>query len=453
MSQTLILASCFLPLRGETLTWWTELDRHLQARGCRLVLLSTAPQAEAAFPVIPLPYLLRHFAAWFPATVPKETPPMSQDSWETFLLENDAAWANGAYTSADNQAGLLACQTVARWLLRTLAPGAVLLWNSTHPQTAIFQMECWRQGLPVYAIERGLLPDTLMMDAWGIQGASDAVRHWLAHDLTPRADKDAVLQAAAQYYLSRRPQKYAQAAFGEGGAGLRRQMGLEGRRVVLLLGQGDAAGLHPREARAARQNAPVFADTRRCLMALKKAVASTPGAVLLFKPHPLDATSYAEVLDSSIRWVNEFNVHALIDLADVVAAQFTTLQYETVFYDTPVLLLGRSAWWGRGCTFEVNRLEELPTQLRAALDRKGWTERRQRAQEFLAWALSEYLVGCHAEVPARHKLSDLADFLQRAAWDSRELAPVENRVWLSVEQLAAWSEPAAPEATQSLSLA
>ncbi|WCJ58179.1 hypothetical protein NXS98_10625 [Fontisphaera persica] len=356
------------------------------------------------------------------------------------MLRNDAAWAHDAYPPDEAWSGFLACQKVARFLLQTLAPGAVLLWNSTHPQTAIFQMEGWRAGLPVYALERGLLPDTLMVDSWGIQGASDCLRHWLAHDLALREDVRQIWESASHYYLTHRPQKYAQAAFGGGGNELRRQLGLENRQVVLLFGQGDAAGLFPREARAMRQNAPVFAGTRHCLAALKNAVAQIPSAVLLFKPHPLDAASYADVVGDSVICVNGFNVHALMDMADVVAAQFTTLQYETVFYDKPVLLLGRSAWWGRGCTYEVNRMEELLPALRAALAREGWNHRRERAQQFLAWALSEYLIACHPEAPARHDLEDLADFLQRASWDSWQLAPVEVRLWQALEQLAQWAE-------------
>lgn len=441
MNQNFILASCFLPLEGPTLEWWTHFDQCLQQHNGRLVLISTAPKVGAPFPVLPMPYLLRHFAEWFPGAVPVSLPPLPGDEWERFLLQSDTYWAHGAYTPEEAWPGLLACRKVAQYLLQTLAPGAVLLWNSTHPQTAMLQMECWRTGIPVYAIERGLLPDTLMLDHWGIQGASDVRRNWLAQDLQITGDPASLQQAARNYYLTRRPQKYAQAAFGGGGAELRRRLGVEDKRVVLHLGQGDAAGLWPREARAARQNAPVWESTRHCLAALKKAVAQVPGTVLLFKPHPLDATSYAELLDGSVLTVNELNVHALIEAADVVAAQFTTLQYETVFYDRPVLLMARSAWWGRGCTYEVNDCAELLPLLRAALAREDWASRRQRAWQFIVWALDQYLVGCFPEVPARHSLDDLAVFLARAAWDSATLPPPDVRYWQVLEQLALWSAP------------
>lgn len=435
----LILASCYLPLKGETLASWAQLHEGLCRRGAQLVLLSTAPEEEAPFPVLPLPYLLRHYAEWFPLAVPRPLPPLSTEDWDLFLLQSDAEWSNKAYAAADAWPGLLVCRKVARYLLQTLAPGAVLLWNSTHPQTAIFHHEAWCRGIPVFTVERGFLPGTMMLDAWGIQGASDAGRHWLAHDLPVSADVEALMTKATNYYLTHRLQKYGQPDFGGGGASLRQQLNLGDQRVIVFFGQGDAAGLHPREARAMRQNAPALADTRQCLVSLARAVAKLPDTVLLFKPHPLDSASYAEVLTAPARRVDNVNVHALIELADVVAAQFTTLQYETVFYDRPVLLLGRSAWWGRGCTYEVNESSDLLPMLQAAMARKDWPVMRRRAHRFIAWALENYLVGCHAGVPAHHTMEDLAGFLNRASWDSRQLGPVEGRCWMAMEQLSSWA--------------
>ena len=76
-----------------------------------------------------------------------------------------------------------------------------------------------------------------------------------------------------------------------------------------------------------------------------------------------------------INHVNADHVHALIDLADVVAAQFTTLQFEAGLYDKPVLLLGRSAWWGRNATYQVAARQDLPGALSAALCREDWVRR------------------------------------------------------------------------------
>jgi len=133
-----------------------------------------------------------------------------------------------------------------------------------------------------------------------------------------------------------------------------------------------------------------------------------------------------------IRVVRDANVHALIDMADVVVAQFTTLQFEAALYDKPVVLVGRSAWWGRNATYEVNSKAELIPALQAALARKNWHIRSANAQAFLTWTMEHFLIGCTDTVPARRTLRDFAKFIAETSLDTRHLPAIEHR-WESAE--------------------
>jgi len=112
------------------------------------------------------------------------------------------------------------------------------------------------------------------------------------------------------------------------------------------------------------------------------------------------------------------------------------LQFEAVLYDKPVLLLARSAWWGRRATYEVDGAEQLEARLQEALERRHWPEIRARARSFLCWIMDTFLIGAAPDVPTRRHLADLAAYIARVAMDSRGLSPARER-W---SQTQAWLE-------------
>lgn len=139
--------------------------------------------------------------------------------------------------------------------------------------------------------------------------------------------------------------------------------------------------------------------------------------------------------------VTDVNVHALIDAADVVAVQFTTLQFEAVFYDKPIVLLGRAVWWGRNATYEVDSVERLPAALWATLAKRDWPTIRANAQAFNVWMMDQFLVGCTREAPARRNLDDLARFVARTALESHGLPLNAERVHATFSALDQMRRP------------
>jgi hypothetical protein len=198
--------------------------------------------------------------------------------------------------------------------------------------------------------------------------------------------------------------------------------------VVFLGGGFEANGHAPQGGNQERAYFPVFPSTYKALMGLWSTVREMPDVALVFKPHPLDPETYAVARLEGVPVVTDVNVHALIDAADVVAVQFTTLQFETVFYDKPILLLGKTVWWGRHATYEVDSADKLPTALKAALAKHDWAAIQANARAFNVWMMERFLVGCTPEVPARQNLGDLAGFIARGALDSRGLRANSSRV-------------------------
>jgi hypothetical protein len=423
-THNLCLATNYLVFSESTRQMWFDLDRHLEEFGTRLVLLNTVlPDPPLSFPVIPISFLLRDYARNYPGAWAEGGAVSSQD-FE--LLENDCARGEGRYSTAEAAPGLIACRNFAATLLKTLRPGCVLAWDSTSPLAAILRALSHERGLPFQTLERGLLPETLAVESRGIFGYSDLRTHWLAQNL-PTAN-EAAYERIRSYYLAKKPQKYEQPAFGGGGAELRERLGLRSKNIIIFLGHYDACGLEPQASNQRRYHSPEFPSTKDALMAVWAHVEKDPDLALIFKPHPIDKDPYAIAKVEGVQVVRDVNPHALIDLADVVVAQFTTLQFEAALYDKPVVLLGHSAWWGRNAAYEVDRREQLPAVLRAALRRDGWKEKQANARAFLTWIMDHFLIGCTPDVPARRNLRDLAQFIARIASEDRHLPPVPDRL-------------------------
>jgi len=311
-------------------------------------------------------------------------------------------------------------------LLRALQPSFVLIADNTLCQTALLQRVCWDANLPVHFYERGLLPETLMIESRGIQAWSDLRTHWLAQEMPPC--ELAAYERIRAYYLSRKPQKYNQPDFKGGGDELRRQLGLDGKKLIVFLGGGyEANGHAPKGGNYERQFFPAFPTTNDALLELQAAVGRIANAALVFKPHPLDPDPYAVARVQGVKIVKDVNVHALIDAADVVAAQYTTLQFEAALYEKPILLLARSAWWGRNAAYEVNRLEELTEMTKAALERRDWNTHRANAHAFVTWMMNSFLIGHTEGVPARRNLGDLARFIADTSLNGHGLPSAEER--------------------------
>jgi glycosyltransferase involved in cell wall biosynthesis/FMN phosphatase YigB (HAD superfamily) len=433
MNHNLCLATNYLLLTEATRQMWMDLDGHLKRSGSQLVLMSSAlPKTPLPFPVIPVPFLLRDYARLFSSG---EGDDGNLSAGDMELLQADLARANHAYPVDQARAGLRACRKVFATVLDTLQPGYVLTWDPTSPLAQMLQSLAREAGLPVLGIERGLLPETLMVESRNLQGYSDLRTHWLAQEKPASAADPAAYEQIRSYYVSRKPQKYDQPEFGGGGNGLRQTLGLAGKKVIVFLGHYDACGLVPPDSNQRCYNSPAFASTADALMAVGNILAGNPGMAVVFKPHPQDAHAYAAAQASGIHIVRDVNVHALIELADVVATQFTTLQYEAALYEKPVVLLGRSAWWGRQAAYEVDRPADLPAVLEAALQRRDWPTHQANAHAFITWMMDQFLIGCSAAVPARRKLHDFAGFIARTSLDGRPLPSPEERVQRTAQAL------------------
>jgi hypothetical protein len=442
------LATNYLMMTEANRQMWISLDRHLEANGCRLVLMTSAiPEEPLPFAVIPIPFLLRDYPHHFPNAVDSDTLISSSD---LKLLDVERARDGGRFPAGEALRGLIACRKLVSSVFETLQPSYVLTWDSSSPLAQIAAAQARSAGIPIQAFERGLLPETLAVDSMGLQAWCDMRMNWLAQIPTATANDEGAYQKIREYYLRNKPKKYDQPDFGEGGQKLRETLGLKNKKVVMFFGGGfEASTLLPRSNHH-RHHLAAFSSTNDALLRLWALLEKDPNATLIFKPHPLDTDPYAIAKVQGVRVVTDVNVHALMDLADVVAVQFTTLQFEAALYEKPILLLGRSAWWGRNATYEVDHPDDLQPTLTAALTRKDWATRQTNAHAFINQIAEQYLIGSHSAVPTRRHIEDFARFIANTSLDARDLAPIEER-WAKTEATIETLKPQAPTVATPLS--
>ncbi|HEY0967490.1 MAG TPA: hypothetical protein VGD88_08880 [Opitutaceae bacterium] len=428
------LVCCYLPFDGAMRESWLQLHHEMRSRGLALVMLARHSAPDLPFPVFEIPLSFKEYLDRFPVAAAIANRAGCQGDSELARIDFER-W-KGQHTFEATLAGVPVARAVFQVYLNHLKPACVLVWDDGPAVSSCLRQLCWEQGVPVQVLERGLLPGTLMIERHGMASYSDLRSAWLADEMELPAGADELYRAAQEFYLRSKPTKYAQPEFGHGAGEWREKIGGAGRRVVVFFGHVDAGTHGTSNSPLGRNGNPAFASTLDALRALAQVVAERNDAVLVFKPHPFDPTDYTKEDLKGGFLLRDANIHALIELADLVAAQFTTIQYEAVFYGKPVLALTRSPWWGRDATYEVNTAESLAETVDAALARRDWMRKESNARSFLTWMLHRFLIAWAPGVPARRGISDFAQYLQRWASDASQLATVGSRLMETITLLA-----------------
>jgi molybdenum cofactor biosynthesis enzyme MoaA len=425
MSNPVCLLTCFLPLEETVTAWLADLHRALAREHLDLVVLAHDVRVPAPFPVLTLPISLRDFAP--AAGTPADTAPVVWTRTALRLARRDRAWV-GAETGdlVPFLEGHAAGEHALRQLLAILQPALVLTWGSSLPPSLVLRSLAEEHRIPTFVIERGLLPDTLMVDQRGHGALSDLNASLLAARLADEPDDADLSQRIQAYYRARRQSKYPQAAslsLEEFSA----RCNPERHRLIAFLGQYDhGAGLHPADDPGARIESPFFTSTADCLDALGRAIQARSERRLLFKPHPLDHTDYSTAESPAVQVVRDVSLFDLFEYADVLAFTSSTSVFEALLYEKPCVLLARSQLSHKGAAYELTDRDQLEPLLDAAFAGQDLDSQRQRQRRLLQAVCRHYLIGLTPDVPTRLHLPDLARFLAQNAAPTQPAAPLDT---------------------------
>ena len=399
-----VFITCFLALTPSLLETLERFAAEIRLRGGSLVV-GAAGEAEcqsAGFRLLSIPSSLLQFSL---AKSEDRRNVQSADPYDLWLAEREIAWTRQLSGLDEAHAGIDSCRRVARDTLSALSPAVALFWSSgVFPVSRIWHDAATQLGIPAFCLERGLLPETWMVDAGGMQAQSDLCTHPAVSDLLNRHVLTDTLDRYRDWYRDTLPRKYG--VPGDGSTSLRGRLGLSGV-IVVCLGGADCAGLLPRSIPGAELTSPGYADSRAMLEALDRAAAEFPEVSFVFKPHPFNAPLYPDLFFGRVRVVITADPVDLIELSDVVVCGISSLQIDAVLLRRPVVLTARSVLQGRGVAYEALRPAELSAAIEAALNRENLSQKQAEGDRLLDGLLTHFFYALTSAVPARG-LADLA---------------------------------------------
>lgn len=285
--------------------------------------------------------------------------------------------------------------------------GALLVWNGSGLTAALAVHVARARGLPVVFGENGYLPGTLQLDPQGVNHSASitgAVREGRA-TLAPDAERDArLVRALEDFRAGRAPPTQAKSRPVR--ADWRAKLIREFARLFEVETWTPAARLSPNDFPERLEKLParfvllpfqvshdsqlilhsplVGGDMRRLLDAVHSAMRDVdPNLRLVVKLHPAERSrvlgGYRD-LPRKYPDVQFTARHPLNDLLARCAAVVTinsTVGFEGIVFEKPVVTLGRNFYAAPGLVTPVERIEDLPAALRDALKRPPDAERRR----------------------------------------------------------------------------
>lgn len=363
------------------------------------------------------------------------------------LLARETAWSGPAIApamAATRREGLALLAAERLHYLQTLAPALTVIWNGQHVAELILAAASRQGGAPVLYAERAPITDALFVDDEGLSSASRvaAARPWPP---PPAAWRDCAA-AVSRRITEMRATWWEQPASRAGGAAaLRATLGIPpDARVVLFAGQVD-------QDTQAFLFAPRHASNLDAFDSLLAALATEPGIYVLGKQHPKSRTPaarYRERLAASGlqgAWRDDVSIDDALAVADRVCAVNSTVLYEALAWQRPVLALGDWLLSGQGVAYEPAL--DGPGVVAAWLRADGFTARQERWLEAMGHLLGES-VYAFDETGTRlglHGADELAERMAaRAAATGWQLPESLRAALLAPRPPACWS-PADPQ--------
>ncbi len=342
-ANQICIVSCFCTQWPEVRDFLRDLAQELQTRGVQLLVLATDDPKDLGVPALQVPYFLSEFDSTFPHAggLPAAHPP-------ALYTEADSVWNNRSDGAPASERDVAACEAFYRSVAEILRPCAAFLWNTTLPHSRIARNVFALHGVPSYSFERGLLPGTFQIESLENNAFGDLFTNFhlcsgLLDDLEALGDPQAHYDAIREHYVTHLPSKYPSAQWRDRAA-LDAQYGTAGKQLIVVFGSAEGSSIAPAAMPSIGYSSPLFHDTSSALQALCAPFANDPNVAILFQDHPINASNgAARALPANCIVTAREHIHALIAAANRVAVLgTTTVQYECLMHDVPVLSLSRN---------------------------------------------------------------------------------------------------------------
>jgi SAM-dependent methyltransferase len=424
-NKNICLISCTLPIDDKMIIVWNELAESLDNVNYKLVLLTTTIHSEMKFSYINIPFTLDNFDS-LNIELPDESHldesvtalSMTQREIEWFGKEKDN-WLkhfNGYYK----------CKAFYRSVIQSLIPSVILAWQNSLPQSNILKRLAEEYSIPNLVIERGMLPDTFMLEKSGHVALSNILNDFSIRKVIKENSISDNYEAVKKYFLSSKPVKYNQKSYEESELFLRKTNFKDKPLVVYFSHIDSAVGLYPEDTMLSQKTRLAFHNTKETVSALSN-LAVRNNFHLIIKLHPHDNNNYEDNVKGNTEIIKDFNYQILMEKADVLAFSCTTLQFEALLYEKPILLLCRSELSGLGIAYEALSEELLTSTLELATNRIDFEKKIIKSKQFIHWVSNNFLFSYYENTPIANTLKDMAAYVAELGANN-DLQPFEERI-------------------------
>lgn len=391
----------FLPLNDEHKKLWSNVNRILVNHNVSLILISSFENnSEFEFPVIRVPTFLHQFNEEFDF---EKYSTKRLDEADFLLIERDMFWSNVDEKSYLNHyKGYIKCVEFYTSVIEYLKPDLVFIWGNYLAQSEIFKKLLDKHGIQNYYLERGYLTGTIMIEDLLLEKLK------LQNDKTDELD-DEVYCEIKNFYTNTKLSKYPV----ENNGFIEKQIELikNEKKIISFFPNPDHA-LFPREHCLSKEISPLFSSHVEMAYELSKYVDNSNDLFLIIKTHPLDNIDKYRFLESeNVLITNEIFYKDLFKYSDILIFSTSTLQYEALLYDKPILILSNTALKYCGFPYVINNKNEIIILLKRLLSGNGNYNASKHAKEIIKKILDNYTFFYINDFPNQKRLEDFCEFI------------------------------------------
>lgn len=270
-------------------------------------------------------------------------------------------------------------------------PSKIIIMDGWKRQSYILAELAKKNHIPYVFMEYGWIPGTLQFDGGGISGQSEyAVNPNKILSLEVKDRKE--VKEIKKYIIANRTDTVKFRENSEDETNLRRMD--KRKQTVFFVGMGDySMGINPQSEYWKQYVSSIFSSTKEAVLFVAE-ICKKNDWNFVFKPHPNPANQDEldeESLNSNIIQVKYTEIDRLIQLADVVVSIASAVDYKVLIYEKPLVQLGHTTLYKKGCSYEVSNKDMIEDQIKNALDKGMTKEQNENFELHMGRLLENYL--------------------------------------------------------------
>lgn len=253
-----------------------------------------------------------------------------------------------------------------RGFLSDCAPTAVFTWNGAFLVTGALADAAHELEIPCYFLERGLLPESLIVDPQGVNAKSVVTASdWksAATETFDETTKQLMLDYCNHIAASNRSVVNIGKSLSD--KEVRQHLAIPDNHKVILL------ALQIETDSNIVLHSPIYKRMTDVIADVVEAVRAIPNTTVVVKPHPEDKRRADEIEQACqsgpVVCCWDLDLPSVLAITDLTIVINSTVGLEAAIHNIPVITLGNAAYSGKGFSSSLGSKSQLPSLIQEGL--------------------------------------------------------------------------------------